>query len=69
MNFNRSSHRDDWLFVIALLLPTVFGGARYVESNRQMDQIARGHPQESLAAVDGPGQARVHVAYAQSQGR
>jgi hypothetical protein len=69
MNFNRSSHRDDLLFVIALLVPAVFAGARYIESDRQMAQIAQIQSQRSLAAVDSHAQANLRVASAQSQGR
>ena len=41
MNFNRRSYREDLLFVIALLVPAVFAGARYFESEAQMTQIAQ----------------------------
>ena len=41
MNFSRRSHREDVLFLIALLIPAMFAGARFVESDRQMDRIAR----------------------------
>jgi hypothetical protein len=35
MNFTRPSQLEDLLFVIVLLLPPVFAGARYIESVRQ----------------------------------
>jgi hypothetical protein len=62
MKFNRPGHRDDLLFVIVLLLPAVFAGARYLESDRQMTQIAQAQAKhESVAGTD-LGQARVRVA-------
>jgi len=44
MNFNRRSYRDDLLFVVALLVPAVFAGARYVESELQIVQIEQAQP-------------------------
>ena len=41
MKFNRRGYRDDLLFVIALLVPAIFAGARYLESDRQMTEIAQ----------------------------
>jgi len=49
MNFYRPGCRDDWLFVIALALPTVVAGARYFESNRQMIEIAQAQERRALA--------------------
>jgi hypothetical protein len=71
MNFNRRSYRDDLLFVIALLVPAVFAGARYVESERQIVQIeqAQSQGQGALVAVDGDAQAHLRVAYAERHGR
>ncbi len=69
MNFNRSGHRDDWLFVIALLLPAVFAGARYFESDRQMTQIAHAQAHRALATDGGQERATTHLALAQSHGR
>jgi hypothetical protein len=69
MKFNRSTNKDDLLFVIALLLPAVFAGARYVESSREMDLIAAVHPQAQAVARDGHRPERLHLAYAQSHGR
>ncbi|HWS66807.1 MAG TPA: hypothetical protein VN325_28930 [Steroidobacteraceae bacterium] len=69
MNFNRRSYRDDLLFVVALLVPAVFAGARYVESELQIVQIeqAQSQGQGALAAVDARAQPR--VAYAERRGR
>jgi hypothetical protein len=69
MNFNRRSHRDDWLFVVALLVPAVFAGARYFEADRQMAQIAQARPQSALVAVDSQARARLSVANAESRDR
>jgi hypothetical protein len=41
MNMNRQSRREDVLFVIALLVPAIFAGARYQESSREMTLIAQ----------------------------
>jgi len=64
MKYKHSSHRDDLLFVIALLLPAIFAGARYFESDRQMTEIAQAQAKrESVAgAVPEKAQARVRVA-------
>jgi hypothetical protein len=37
---DRRTRFDDKLFVALLLLPAVFAGARFLESQSQMDQIA-----------------------------
>lgn len=50
MNFNRVGHREDVLFVIALVVPAIFAGARYFESEHQMTQIARARSQSALIA-------------------
>jgi hypothetical protein len=69
MKFNRPSHRDDLLFVIALLVPAVFAGARYLESDHQMTQIVQAQAKrESVAGID-PERTRVHVAETERQGR
>jgi hypothetical protein len=56
MNMNRQSRRDDVLFVIALLVPAIFAGARYAESSQQMALIAKAAPViqvvQTLAAGD-----------------
>jgi hypothetical protein len=62
MNFKRSGYRDDLLFVIVLLLPAVFAGARYFESDRQMTQIVQTQAKPESVAGTAPEQARVHVA-------
>jgi hypothetical protein len=52
MNFHRRSHVEDALFVIALLVPAVFGGARYLETDRETTVIAQAHtPAPSVAAA------------------
>ncbi len=50
MNFNRRSYRDDLLFVVALLVPAVFAGARYVESELQIVQIEQAQPDSQGAS-------------------
>jgi hypothetical protein len=69
MNFNRRSHREDALFVIALLVPAVFAGARYVESDRQIAQIAQARSQAAVVAFQGHAPAPLLVAQAQTRGR
>jgi hypothetical protein len=49
MNLNRRSRTEDALFVIALLVPAIFAGARYVESDRQMTQIAQAQAHTAVA--------------------
>ena len=41
MNFARPSQRENLLFVIVLLLPPVFAGARYIESVRQLAHMSQ----------------------------
>jgi hypothetical protein len=67
MNFTCRSRRDDWLFVIALLVPAVFASARYFESERQIAQIAQAEPRSALVTVDSHAREHLRVAYAQSQ--
>lgn len=56
MNFNRRSHHEDLLFVIVLLVPAVFAGARYFESDAQMMQIAQAQHKttEAVSAARAP---------------
>ncbi len=37
---DRRTSFDDKLFLVLLILPAVFAGARYLESKTEMDQIA-----------------------------
>jgi len=69
MKFSHSYHQDDVLFVIALLLPAVFAGFRYAESDREMDQLARAHAPVTMATSVDKKVENVHLAYAQSHGR
>jgi hypothetical protein len=62
MNFNRSGHRDNFLFVIALLLPAVVAGARYFESDRQMTQIAQAQAERQSVAAASAAALRLRVA-------
>jgi hypothetical protein len=50
MNMNRQSRREDVLFVIALLVPAIFAGARYHESNHEMMLIAQHQAAVQVAA-------------------
>jgi hypothetical protein len=68
MNINRRSHREDALFVIALLVPAIVAGARYVESDRQMAQIAQARPQAASVAFESRAPALLLVAQAQTRG-
>jgi hypothetical protein len=65
MNMNRRSHREDALFVIALLVPVIFASTRYVETDRQMAQIA----QARAASVVAESQAPKHLVLAQAEVR
>ena len=69
MNFNFRSHRDDLLFVIALLVPAVFSGACYIESQRQIVQIEQAQSQAASVAANDNKRAHVRVAYAPNPGR
>jgi hypothetical protein len=69
MNFKFSPHRDDVLFVIALLLPAVFAGARYVQSEREMTQIVQARTQAELAAAKAHSPANQRLAYVEAQRR
>jgi uncharacterized membrane protein affecting hemolysin expression len=54
MNLNRRSHKEDVLFVLALLVPAIFAGARYIESDHQMTQIAQAQTRATSIAVEAP---------------
>jgi hypothetical protein len=54
MNLNRRSHKEDALFVIALLVPAIFATARYIESDRQMTQIAQAQAASVVAQSHTP---------------
>jgi hypothetical protein len=54
MNFNRQRHREDVLFVIALVIPAVLSMTRYVETQRQITQIARAQSQTQVAHAARP---------------
>ena len=69
MKFNQEGHWDDVWFVILLLLPTVFVGARYLESGREMDRIAQARPQAMVAVGANYKPENLHLALAQSHGR
>jgi hypothetical protein len=69
MNFNRPGHRDDALFVIAILVTAVVAGARYFESDRQMDQIAQAHARAVSIAVEGKARPPMRVARADGPDR
>ena len=68
MNLNRRSHKEDALFVIALLVPAIFAGARYIESDRQITQIAQAQTRASVA-IESHTPAPVLVAKAETRGR
>jgi hypothetical protein len=69
MNFNCRSHREDALFVIALLVPAVFAGARHLESDRQMDQIAQARSQAAVVVFETHAPAPLLVARTETRGR
>ena len=49
MNLDRRTRKEDALFAIALLVPALFAGARYIESDRQMTQIAQAQARTAVA--------------------
>jgi hypothetical protein len=69
MNLNRRSHKEDALFVIALLVPAIFATARYLESDRQMTQIAQAQTRATSVALDSHKPSPVLVAKADAGGR
>jgi hypothetical protein len=69
MNINRRSHREDALFVIALLVPAIVAGARYVETDRQIAQIAQARPQAVSVAFESHAPALLVVAQAETRRR
>ena len=69
MNFNRSVHLDDFLFVIALLVPAVFAGARYVQADHEITLIAQAQQRSALAADESLRQARLRIASAERPDR
>ena len=54
MKFNRHSRFEDVLFVLALLVPAVLSGARYLESDREMTQIAQAAAKSTELAAQTP---------------
>jgi hypothetical protein len=58
MNMNRQSRRDDVLFVIALLVPAIFAGARFTESSQEMALIARAAPAAQVVQAQTPSDFR-----------
>lgn len=69
MNLTRRSHKEDVLFVIALLVPAIFAGARYVESDHQMTQIAQAQTRATAVAVEKHKPAHVLLAKDETRGR
>jgi hypothetical protein len=62
MNFTRPSQRENLLFVIVLLLPPVFAGARYIESVRQPAHMSQARPgwRDRLALKRAAGHSKDH---------
>jgi hypothetical protein len=58
MNMNRQSRREDVLFVIALLVPAIFAGARYADSTREMALIAKAAPAIQVVQTPAAGDVR-----------
>ena len=69
MKFNRRGYRDDLLFVIALLVPAIFAGARYLESDRQMTEIAQAQVKSQSVATAGSEHGRAPVRVAETERR
>ena len=51
MNFKRPRHREDVLFVIALVIPAVLSAARYFETEQHKMQIARAQSAPAQVAL------------------
>jgi hypothetical protein len=64
MNFSRPNRREDILFVIALLVPAFFSGARYLETDRQLEQIAHAATHGTVLAA---ARAPAPIALAQAE--
>ena len=47
----RCTRFDDKLFLVLLIVPAIFAGARYLESKSQMDQIALQNKQQPAVMV------------------
>jgi hypothetical protein len=62
MNFTRPSQCENLLFVIVLLLPPVFAGARYIESVPQLAHMSQARPgwRDRLALKKVAGQLKDH---------
>jgi len=58
MNMNRQNRRDDVLFVIALLVPAIFAGARYTQASQEMALIARSDAAVQVVQAQTPSDAR-----------
>jgi hypothetical protein len=69
MKFNRRGYRDDLLFVIALLVPAIFAGARYLESDRQMTEIAQAQVKRQSVATASSEHGRAPVRVAETERR
>jgi hypothetical protein len=54
MNFKRPRHREDILFVIALVIPAVLSAARYFETEQRKTQIARAQSASAQVALHAP---------------
>jgi hypothetical protein len=51
MNISRS-RIEDVLFVFALMIPALIAGARFVETDRQIEQIAQAQRPAAIVVVD-----------------
>jgi len=69
MNIKRPGRKDTAWFVIALLLPAAFAGADYLESDREMTQIAQAQARRAAVAENGRMAPAVSVASTDRQGR
>jgi len=52
MNISRRSRHEDVIFAIALLVPALIAGARLVETDRQIEQIAQAQSPAAIVVVD-----------------
>jgi uncharacterized membrane protein affecting hemolysin expression len=69
MKFDRFSHKDDALFVMALLLPALIAGARFFKSEHEMDQIAQARQHATMLAGDHRPPADLRIAVARNEAR
>jgi hypothetical protein len=69
MNFTHSGHKDSLWFVVALVVPAIVGGARFVQTEREMDRIAQAQVERAMVGHSGQMQPALRLASADRRGR